>query len=75
MRQIFYWPSMQTTIVEYVKKCMICKRAKVHGGSQDHGLLLPLTLKTVNPFDVVHVDLIGTYDDGYDGITIIDQGT
>ena len=66
---------MQTTIVEYVKQCTNCKRANVHGGSQDHGLLPTRTLKTVNPFDVVHVDLIGTYDDGYDGITIIDQGT
>ena len=36
--------------------------------------LPPRTLKTVNPFDVVHVDLIGP-DDGYCGITIIDQST
>ena len=36
---------------------MICKRAKVHGGSQDDGLLPPRTLKTVNPFDVVKVGI------------------
>lgn len=29
----------------------------------------------MNPFDVVHVDLIGPYEDGSDGITMIDQAT
>ena len=46
--------------------------AKVHGGKQDYGLLPPRTLKTVKPFDVAHVDLIGSYNDGSYGITMID---
>lgn len=29
----------------------------------------------MNPFDVVHVDLIGPYEDGSYGITMIDQET
>jgi cleavage and polyadenylation specificity factor subunit 1 len=75
MRPILYWPGMEATIVKFVSTCVTCKRAKVHGGKQDYGLLPPRTLKTVNPWDVVHVDLIGPYDDGGYGITIIDQAT
>ncbi|KAG6611400.1 Pol Polyprotein [Phytophthora cinnamomi] len=74
MRHTLYWPSMETTITKYIKKCITCKRAKVHGGKQDYGLLPPRTMKTVNPFDIVHVDLIGPYE-GFYGITIIDQAT
>ncbi|POM64615.1 Rapid-growth-like protein 25 [Phytophthora palmivora] len=57
-RHTLYWPGMETTIAKYIKKCITCKRAKVHGGKQDYGLLLPRTMQTVNPFDIVHVDLI-----------------
>lgn len=65
---------MEASIIKRVKLCLTCKRPKFHGGKQDYGLLPPRTLKTVNPWDVVHVDLIGPYD-GYYGITIIDQAT
>ncbi|POM79176.1 Rapid-growth-like protein 25 [Phytophthora palmivora] len=75
MRHTFYWPNMEATISRFVKKCIICKRAKLHGGKQDYGLLPPRTMRTVNPFDVVHVDLIGPYEgQGYE-ITMIDQAT
>jgi hypothetical protein len=75
MRHTFYWPGMETSIAAFTKKCLTCKRAKVHGGKQDYGLLSPRALKTVNPFDTVHVDLIGPYDNGSYGITMIDQAT
>ena len=75
MRQTLYWPNIEKTIHDLVKKCLTCKRAKVHGGNEDFGLLPPRTMKTINPFDVIHVDLIGPYDDGYYAITIIDQWT
>lgn len=75
MRHTFYWPNMETSIVKFVKKCTTCKRAKLHGGKQDFGLLPPRSMRTVNPFDVVHVDLIGPYEGGSYGITIVDQAT
>ncbi|OWZ02754.1 Pol Polyprotein [Phytophthora megakarya] len=75
MRHTFYWSSMESTIAGFVHQCVVCKRAKLHGGKQDYGLLPPRTTKTVNPFDVVHVDLIGPYEGSGYGITMIDQAT
>eukprot|EP00644_Phytophthora_capsici_P004502 jgi/Phyca11/110991/e_gw1.19.664.1 len=74
MRHTFYWPSMESTIAKFVKKCITCKRAKVHGGKQDYGHLPPRTMASVDPFDVVHIDLIGPYD-GFYGVTMIDHAT
>ncbi|OWY98511.1 Pol Polyprotein [Phytophthora megakarya] len=39
MRQALYWPNMETFIAKQLKKCLVCKRAKVHDGKQDYGLL------------------------------------
>ncbi|GMF14430.1 unnamed protein product [Phytophthora fragariaefolia] len=75
MQHTLYWPGMETTIAKYVKKCMTCKQAKVHGGKQNYGLIPPRTLRTVNPFDIVHVDLIEPYEGNFYGITMIDQAT
>ena len=55
--------------------CLVCKRAKVHGTKQDYGILPLRNFKSANPFDVVHVDLIGIYEDGRYGITLIDPAT
>lgn len=51
------------------------QRAKIHGGKQSYGLLALITLKSVNSFDVVHVDLIGPGDDGRYRVPMIDQAT
>ncbi|OWZ03089.1 Pol Polyprotein [Phytophthora megakarya] len=75
MRHTLYWPSMETTIAKFIKKCVTCKRSKIHGGKQGYGLLPTRTMKNVNPFDIVHVDLIGPYEGNFYGITIIDQAT
>ena len=75
MWPIFYWPGMSTTIERFIRTCVTCKRAKLHGGKQKHGLLPPRTLQSANPFDVVHVDLIGSYERGKYSITIIDHAT
>ncbi|POM79703.1 Pol protein [Phytophthora palmivora] len=75
MRQVLYWPGMEGFINAQIKKCLVCKRSKVHGGKQDYGLLPPRSLKTVNPWDIVHVDLIGPYEGSGYGITMIDQAT
>ncbi|ETM33762.1 hypothetical protein L914_19030 [Phytophthora nicotianae] len=32
MRAVFYWSGMEKTIVEYCKKCITCKKGKLHGG-------------------------------------------
>ncbi|KAE8910195.1 hypothetical protein PF005_g13221 [Phytophthora fragariae] len=61
MRHTFYWLGIETTIARFVEKCATCKRAKEHGRKQDCGLLSPQTPKSVNPFDIVHVDLTGPY--------------
>lgn len=66
---------MKTTIARFVKKCIICKRAKLHGGKQEYGLLPPRTMQTVNPFDIVHVDLIDPYEGQGYGNTMINQAT
>ncbi|POM74151.1 LOW QUALITY PROTEIN: Pol protein [Phytophthora palmivora] len=69
MHQILYWLSMESHRLGNVSP------TKAHSGKQDYGLLPPRTLKTVNPWDIVHVDLIGPYkNNGYD-ITMIDQAT
>ncbi|KAJ0408806.1 hypothetical protein P43SY_000702 [Pythium insidiosum] len=39
------------------------------------GMEASITTHTVNPWDVVHVDLMGPYDDGFYAITMIDQAT
>lgn len=41
--QFFYWPSMRTTIQEYVKSCDICQRVKT-GNQVPGGLLQPLPI-------------------------------
>ncbi|OWY96984.1 Pol Polyprotein [Phytophthora megakarya] len=71
MRQIFYWSGMDTMITKFCHKCQTCKRAKVRGEEKPP----PRTLKTVDPSDIVHIDLIGPYDDGSYGVTMIDQAT
>ncbi|OWY95652.1 Pol Polyprotein [Phytophthora megakarya] len=58
-------------ITKFYHKRQTRKRAKVHG----YGKPPPRTLKTVDPFDIVHIDLIGPYDDGGYGVTMIDQAT
>lgn len=75
MQPIFYWPSMSATIERFIHACVVCKQAKLHGGKQQHGLLPPRTLRSANPFDVVHVDLIGPYAHAKYGIAIIDHTT
>ena len=55
MQSTFYWPHMETTIDKFVRKCIKCKRSKLHGRKQAYGLLPPRTNRTVNPFDIVHV--------------------
>ena len=75
MQTTFYCPSMETNIVEFVHKCIKCKRPKLHGGNRDYGLMTPRTSKAVNPFNIVHIDLIEPHEGGYFGITLIDKET
>ena len=75
MRPIFYWPGMSSAIERFIRTCVTCKREKLHGGKQQHGLLPPRMLQSAKPFDVVHVDLIGPHKHGKYGITIIDHAT
>ncbi|KAJ8566722.1 hypothetical protein ON010_g6402 [Phytophthora cinnamomi] len=60
----FWWPNMEKDVNAFVKKCIACKRAKLHGGKQNYGRIPP-TPATNNdrPFDVVHVDLVWPIED------------
>eukprot|EP00644_Phytophthora_capsici_P005065 jgi/Phyca11/96480/e_gw1.1.1752.1 len=76
MKSFFYWSGMAKTIADYSKRCLICKRAKLHGGPQKYGKLPPRNMRTVDPFDVVHVDTIGPYgNERYYALTVIDEAT
>ena len=72
MKQIFYWPGMKNTILRFNKTCITCKKAKLHGGKQDYGKIPAKKVTSNNPFDVVHVDLIGPFD-GYYALTAIES--
>ena len=50
MQGVFYWPHIETTIAEFVRQCITCKQAKLHGGKQEYGMLPLRTIQTVNPF-------------------------
>ncbi|GMF14583.1 unnamed protein product [Phytophthora lilii] len=70
----FWWPGMEAAVAKYVKSCMACKRAKLHGGQQQHEHLPPTPMSnTDRPFDVVHVDLVGPFPRNYYCLTAIEQ--
>ena len=76
IRPTFYWPGIKRSIVDFVKACVTCKRDKLHGGPQKYGKLPPRDLETINPFDVVHVDMMGPYgNDRSYALTVVDEGT
>ncbi|KAJ0391230.1 hypothetical protein P43SY_008411 [Pythium insidiosum] len=75
MQPTFYWPGMEASIKQHTSKCITCKRAKLKGGRQAYAQVPLRTMKHVDPWDVVHVDLIGPYDDGHYAITMIDHAT
>lgn len=70
----FWWPGMEEEIKKFVKSCIDCKKAKLHGGKQKFGHLPP-TPATNNdhPFDVVHVDLVGPIAEDFYCLTAIEQ--
>ncbi|POM58550.1 LOW QUALITY PROTEIN: Retrotransposable element [Phytophthora palmivora] len=76
MKTTFYWLGMEQSIVQYCKKCRTCNRAKLHGGPQAYGKLPTRDMRIVNPFDVVHVDTIGTYGiERHYGLMVIDEAS
>ncbi|KAE8993900.1 hypothetical protein PR001_g19447 [Phytophthora rubi] len=70
----FWWPGMEGDVTNFVKKCVDCKKAKLHGGKQQYGHLPPTPASnTDRPFDVVHVDLVGPFPQNYYCLTAIEQ--
>ncbi|KAE9358004.1 hypothetical protein PR003_g1519 [Phytophthora rubi] len=62
----FWWPGMETAVKRYVSACRQCKKAKLHGGKQAYGHLPPTPMTNDDrPFDVVHVDLVGSLQDNF----------
>jgi predicted aspartyl protease len=73
MKQIFWFPEMSKMIDSYISNCITCKKAKAHGGRQHYGEIpLKKSSTTVNPFDEVHVDIIGPYE-GFYALTVIES--
>ncbi|EGZ13616.1 hypothetical protein PHYSODRAFT_444109, partial [Phytophthora sojae] len=70
----FWWPGMQTAVEKYVKDCVDCKKAKLHGGKQQCGYLPPTPASnTDRPFDVVHANLVGPFTGDFYCLTVIEQ--
>ncbi|EGZ29187.1 hypothetical protein PHYSODRAFT_476261, partial [Phytophthora sojae] len=74
MSSTFFWPGMEKAVHDFVKACVPCKRAKLHGGKQLYGRIPP-TPSTNNdrPFDIVHVDLVGPLPGDHYCLTAIEQ--
>ena len=73
MRQILFWTSVETAIARLIKTCLKYKLAEVHVRKKDFGIVPLRTLSSVNMLGVIPVDLIGPYEDGSYGITMIEQ--
>ena len=71
--QPFYWPLMSSDVDRFVTACLTCKKAKKHGGPQAYGELPAKTLKhNQSPFDVVHMDLLGPFDDNHYALVCVE---
>jgi len=56
LREHFYWPSMRTDVINYVRTCDPCQKIK-HSRGAGSGFLQPLEIPA-NPFDDISLDLI-----------------
>jgi hypothetical protein len=56
LRERFYWPSMRTDVIKYVRTCDPCQKIK-HSRGAGVGFLQPLEIP-INPFDDISLDLI-----------------
>lgn len=56
IRQLFTWPSMKTTISEFIRSCSVCQQAKVDH-TRPAGLLQPLPVPT-QAWKVVSMDFV-----------------
>jgi hypothetical protein len=69
----FYWPQMSKMIYNFTKQCIICKRSKLHGGSQDYAKLPAKTHRSNSaPFDTIHIDLLGPFNEHFYALVIIE---
>ena len=77
MKDTFWFPGTTTMMNTYVSKCISCKKAE---SATDHKYgKLPVIKHDPNirPFDIVHIDLIGPYEQNnvkYYVNTMIDAG-
>ncbi|KAJ8576508.1 hypothetical protein ON010_g2704 [Phytophthora cinnamomi] len=70
----FWWPGMQVEVAKYANACVECKKAKLHGGKQQHGHLPPTPASnTDRPFDVVYTDWLGPFAGDFYYLTVIEQ--
>lgn len=69
LKNQFYWPSMQTTISNFINQCEICLKNKY----ERHPYKLPQLgpLLGQKPFDIIHIDLFHCNKNYY--LTIVDS--
>lgn len=69
----YYWPRLNTDIIEHIRDCEVCQRNKVPRAPRS-GLLQPI--KTSELFERVHIDIVGPLKESRNGnkfiITAID---
>ena len=61
MRTHFNWPGMTKTIENYVKNCDICQKNKITGNKKYGKIPLAEEWDNFNPWECVHVDMVGPW--------------
>jgi hypothetical protein len=56
LRERFYWPSMRSDVIKYVRTCDLCQKIKHDRGARS-GFLQPLEIPAI-PFEDILLDLI-----------------
>ena len=55
MKENFFWPKLEKTVARFVKRCVVCMRAKTHGNNVD--LYTPLPIPKA-PWEDVSLDFV-----------------
>ena len=65
LRARFFWPRVKRDLTKWIKACLCCQRRKFPRNKK-HGLSSPIP-RTGTPFDTVHFDLVGPFEESSSG--------